>query len=116
MNDLESTGPSVAEVKATPLTTEQAQLSDARKNLLGALPDAFNKDYKDLLKGPDVQAAQGYRLEANAGLGMKVVVALVRNLHANLEIGNDGPGARFTISCTPADRNTSSWAKPWCTR
>ena len=45
---------------------------------------------------------QGYRLEANAGLGMKVVVALVRNLHANLEIGNDGPGARFTISCTPA--------------
>ncbi len=43
----------------------------------------------------------GYRLEAGAGLGMKVVVALVRNLHADLEIGNDGPGARFTISCAP---------------
>lgn len=44
----------------------------------------------------------GYRIEDHAGLGMKVVAGLVRNLHASLEIGNDGPGARFTISWEPA--------------
>ncbi|HSO42448.1 MAG TPA: PAS domain S-box protein [Rhodospirillales bacterium] len=45
---------------------------------------------------------EGYRIEAGPGLGMKVVVGLVRSLRAHLEIGNDGPGARFTISCAAA--------------
>jgi two-component sensor histidine kinase len=43
----------------------------------------------------------GYRTSAGHGLGMKVVAGLVRSLRADLEIENDGPGARFTISCAP---------------
>lgn len=44
----------------------------------------------------------GYRIDGHVGLGMKVVAGLVRNLHARLEIGTDGFGARFTIVCAPA--------------
>lgn len=45
---------------------------------------------------------EGYRIDGGAGLGMRVVAGLVRSLCACLEIGNDGPGARFTISCAGA--------------
>lgn len=44
---------------------------------------------------------EGYRIDAGPGLGMKVVAGLVRSLSAELEIDNDGPGARFAIRFAP---------------
>jgi PAS domain S-box-containing protein len=56
--------------------------------------DAYSLTVADRGRG----LPEGYRIDDSKGLGMRVVSGLVRSMRAELDIGHNSPGTRFTIS------------------